>query len=511
MITVQHMYRKILPSLCQNIQILGHKNRCLSTSIVLSRRRKDYEDEYIEVAPPPMMNPVKRTLNILKHDVRSIWDPDQPPLLKFSSHVDVLVIGGGIMGTAIAYYLKQRTGRSSFSVSVIDKDPTYTKSSTVLSLGGLRQQFSLKENIQMSMFGADFLRRSRELLALDGVPPADIQYHPYGYLYLADEKGAAQLQENWLLQKELGAEVELLGKEKLKERFPWINTDGIEVACHGMENEGWFDAWAFLFGLKRKACELGTEYVESEVVGFKFEEDDGTIVAGMDHDEEHTAIKAAIVRTPTGELKTIHFAYCIIAAGHESGNIAAMARIGRGEGMLSVPLPVEPRKRYVFCYNAPQGPSVPGLDCPMVIDPSGTYFRREGYAGHYVAGRAPPLEDVEPNVENLDVDYTYFDKTVYPSLINRVPGFKNLKLNSGWAGYYDYNTFDENGIVGPHPYYPNIYFACGFSGFGIQQAPGVARATMEMILDGEFKTTDLTRFHFERFLVGKEIREKNVT
>lgn len=158
--------------------------------------------------------------------------------------------------------------------------------------------------------------------------------------------------------------MELLGKEKLKERFPWINTDGIEVACHGMENEGWyisiiliylrnpsilmfvmhrFDAWAFLFGLKRKACELGTEYVESEVVGFKFEEDDGTIVAGMDHDEEHTAIKAAIVRTPTGELKTIHFAYCIIAAGHESGNIAAMARIGRGEGMLSVPLPVEPR------------------------------------------------------------------------------------------------------------------------------------------------------------------------
>lgn len=55
------------------------------------------------------------------------------------------------------------------------------------------------------------------------------------------------------------------------------------------------------------------------------------------------------------------------------------------------------------------------------------YHRREGYAGHFVAGRAPPLEE-EPNVENLDVDYTYFDKTVYPALVNRVPGFKNLKV-----------------------------------------------------------------------------------
>lgn len=70
------------------------------------------------------MHPVKRTVNILRHDVRSIWDPDQAPLLKFSSHVDVVIIGGGIMGSSIAHYLKQRTGRNAFSVMVIDKDPT---------------------------------------------------------------------------------------------------------------------------------------------------------------------------------------------------------------------------------------------------------------------------------------------------------------------------------------------------------------------------------------------------
>jgi len=78
----------------------------------------------------------------------------------------------------------------------------------------------------------------------------------------------------------------------------------------------------------------------------------------------------------------------------------------------------------VFCYQAPDAPVI---DCPLVMDTSGAYFRREGYAGHYVAGQAPPLAE-EPNCENLDVDYTYFDKTVFPNLVNRVPAFKNLKV-----------------------------------------------------------------------------------
>lgn len=85
------------------------------------------------MAPPPKMHPVKRTLNILKHDVRSIWDPDQPPLLEFSSHVDLVIIGGGMMGSAIAYYIKQRTGRNSFTVMVIEKDPSVSVNGYPLS------------------------------------------------------------------------------------------------------------------------------------------------------------------------------------------------------------------------------------------------------------------------------------------------------------------------------------------------------------------------------------------
>lgn len=206
-----------------------------------------------------------------------------------------------------------------------------------------------------------------------------------------------------------------------------MNTTGVEVALHGQEGEGWFDAWAFHFGMKRKAIHLGTEYIQAEVIGFDFE--DSTIcVAGMDPlvDDDHIRTNRAIVRTPSGEKKTIDFAHCLIAAGHESATVAEMARIGRGPGLLSVPLPVEPRRRYVYCMQAPEGP---GIDCPIVANTDGVYFRREGYAGHFVAGHAPPLGETLDSGD-LGADYKYFDDVVWPSIATRVPGFRNVKVRN---------------------------------------------------------------------------------
>ncbi|ODN02183.1 FAD-dependent oxidoreductase domain-containing protein 1 [Orchesella cincta] len=390
--------------------------------------------------------------------------------------------------------IKERTPRTGLSLMVVDKDQTYSKSATALSVGGLRHHFTLKENVEMARFGTDFLRRVPRLLECDGSPPPDIQYHPYGFLQLADEAKAEELQESFLIQKELGCHVELLTKDRIKDKFPWMNTDGVELG---------FDAWALLFGLKRKAFFHGAEYVQAEVVGFDFEES-YNVVAGMDHEERHQKAMRAIVKNSLGELKTVDFSQCIIAAGHESANIAEMARMGRREGLLSVPLPIEARKRYAYCIHAPKGP---GIDCPLVADTSGVYFRREGYAGHFVTGQAGPLSESPEDVANLEVDYNYFNDTIIPALAHRVPGFNNVKLNSAWTGLYDYNTFDQTGIIGPHPHQPHMYFACGFSGHGIQMAPAVARGTMELILDGDFRTLDLSRIHFERFLVGKEIKE----
>jgi len=205
--------------------------------------------------------------------------------------------------------------------------------------------------------------------------------------------------------------------------------------------------------------------------------------------------------------RRVEFKQCVIAAGYESGRIAKLAGIGGGSGVLNVPLPVEPKKRYVYYHHCPSLSKV--TDFPLVIDSTGVYVRPEGKPGMFFAGRSPSEED-EPSVENLDVDYMFFDEQVWPVLANRIPELGGLKVQSAWGGYYDYNVFDQNGVIGTHPQFRNFHIATGFSGHGIQQSPAVGRAIMEIILDGAFQTIDLTKFGFERCVEGTPVLEKNI-
>lgn len=314
----------------------------------------------------------------------------------------------------------------------------------------------------MSLYGADFIRRSKELLGDD----VELNFQPYGYLMLASEEGAETLTRNSRLQNELGARNELLTAKKLKQKFPWLNTDGIALGCHGLEKEGWFDPWALLCGLKKKALQLGTHYVKGEAVGFEFKEQREMYVEGIEFGK-YESLDRVLAKLPNGEIHPIKFAVCIIAAGHASGKVAELARIGTGPGMLSVPLPIEPRKRFVYVFDCEEKQNASQLNTPLVVDPTNVYFRREGLSGCYIAGRSPESIDKEPPIGNLeDVDYDFFDNEVWPHLANRVPKFEAIKVKSGWAGYYEYNRFDENGIIGLHPYYHNLYIASGFSGHG---------------------------------------------
>ncbi|XP_046746070.1 FAD-dependent oxidoreductase domain-containing protein 1 [Diprion similis] len=463
-------------------------------------------------------NPISRTLGALKYDFSQLkkrftmtkeerelennTEGDIP--YNFPKHCDVIIIGGGAMGSSIAYWLKKRA-RHGLRVVVVEKDPTYQKCSSVLSAGGLRQQFSLEENIEMSLYGAEFIRNMGEYLSIEGEPQVDPQFHPYGYLFLASEAGADTLKRNSELQNSLGARNLLLTPEKLTQNFPWINTDGIELGCFGLQNEGWFDPWTLLSGLKNKAVHLGAEYIAAEAVEFEFKQKPNIEVSGVPAGQ-YVGLDKLKVRTCSGVERSIEFAITIIAAGAHSNDIAKMAKIGTGPGMLSVPLPVEPRKRYVYCFHSPDGP---GLNTPLTIDPTGTYFRREGLAGNYICGRSPELVD-EPAVDNLEVDYEYFDQKIWPILAKRVKAFENLKVQSSWAGFYEYNKFDENGIIGMHPYYHNLYLATGFSGHGIQHAPAVGRAISELIIDGRFETIDLTRLGFDRLITLEPMLEANI-
>ncbi|XP_036210146.1 FAD-dependent oxidoreductase domain-containing protein 1 isoform X2 [Myotis myotis] len=436
------------------------------------------------------------------------WDPLYDTSHLPPEHSDVVIVGGGVLGLSVAYWLKRlEKPRGAIRVLVVDRDHTYSRASTGLSVGGIRQQFSLPENIQLSLFSVDFLRNINEYLAVVDDPPLDVQFNPSGYLLLASEKGAAIMENNVKVQRQEGAKVCLMSPEQLQNKFPWINTDGVALASYGLEGEGWFDPWCLLQGLRRKIQSLGVFFCQGEVTRFSTSSSRMQTSGGkemtlkrihevhvkMDHSLEYQPVECALV---------------INAAGAWSGQVAELAGIGKGPpGTLEgTKLPVEPRKRYVYFWHCPEGP---GLETPFMADTSGAYFRREGL-GHNYLGGCSPTEEEEPDPGNLEVDHDFFQDKVWPHLAHRVPAFQSLKVRSAWAGYYDYNTFDQNGVVGPHPLVVNMYFATGFSGHGLQQAPAVGRAVAEMVLKGQFQTIDLSSLLFSRFYLGEKVEERNI-
>ncbi|XP_020278621.1 FAD-dependent oxidoreductase domain-containing protein 1-like [Pseudomyrmex gracilis] len=494
---------------CTTIQFFNSTRKQSSKAEDNDKNVSKYK-EFVDTTSPgkKMMKSIKKEWANLKNLMSS--NKEISDFTKFfneseiiPAQCDVLIIGGGAIGSSVAYWLKEKFHKEEFRIVVVERDPTYAKASTTLSVGGLRQQFTLEENIEMSLYGAEFMRNVNEHLGIPGQPPIDLCFHPYGYLILASEAGAESLVKSSKLQNSLGAKNIVLTAEKLKKRFPWLNTDGIAAGCLGLEKEGWFDPWSLLCAFKNKASYLGTQYINGEVVAFQYKELPGAFDKNMN---PLTKLNRAVIQMNDGEIRSIEFAIVVIAAGAFSGQVAEMANIGTGEEILSVPLPVEPRKRFVYCFNSPDGP---GLNTPMTIEPSGLYFRRDGLANNYIAGKSPEHHE-EPSIENLDVDYEYFDNTVWPLLARRVSAFEALKIKSSWAGYYEYNTFDENGIIGFHPYHKHLLFATGFSGHGIQQAPAVGRAIAELILLSRFATIDLSRLGFERFLKSEPMREINI-
>uniref|UniRef100_A0A4W5N0M6 FAD-dependent oxidoreductase domain-containing protein 1 n=1 Tax=Hucho hucho TaxID=62062 RepID=A0A4W5N0M6_9TELE len=169
----------------------------------------------------------------------SDWTPFEKNRSLPPERADIVIVGGGVVGWSIAYWLKQKEMiRDGVRVLVVERDPTYSQASTVLSAGGIRQQFSLPENIHLSMISADFMRNINEHLSVLNEDPVDLQFNHSGYLFLASEKVAHIMEENYRTQRYAGAKVSLLSTTQLKEKCPWINTDGVVLASYGLPLTG---------------------------------------------------------------------------------------------------------------------------------------------------------------------------------------------------------------------------------------------------------------------------------
>ena len=383
----------------------------------------------------------------------------------------VVIVGGGAIGSSIAWWLTRQPG---MEVTVVERDPTYARASSALSGSSIRQQFSTPVNIEIGRFGIGFLREIGRQLAVDGEAP-DIGLMEPGYLFLASEAGLDILRDNHRIQRRHGADVVLLTPAELRGRFPWLSVDGVAAGSLGLSGEGWFDGYGLLRAFRRAAIAGGARYVLGEAAGAELAGDRA----------------AAIVLADGSRIAGDVF---VNAAGPWAGEVARM---------FGIALPVVPRARSVFVLDCPD--PLPG--CPLVIDSTGVWVRREGR--YLISGMSPPAER-DPDGAPLEVDHALFEDTIWPILAERVPALERLRVVSSWAGYYEYNTVDQNGLVGPHPALANLVFANGFSGHGIQQSPAVGRAVAEWIAHGRYLTLDMSPLATSRLVEGRQIVERNV-
>ncbi len=392
------------------------------------------------------------------------------------SRRQVAIVGGGVIGSAIACFLT--AGDSDVDVVVLERDFTYSKASSALSASSIRQQFSSAINIRMSQYGIEFFRNIGELLQAGDEQP-DIGLVEPGYLYLATTAGATQLQENHAVQRTHGVAVELLSPAALQERFPWLGIEDIALGSHGVSGEGWYDGYSVLQGFRRKASAQGARYLQAAATGFE-RQADGRV----------TAVQVQ----RNGADERIACDVAVDAAGPWAAAVA---------GWAGIDLPVRARRRSVFSFSC----ATPLPGCPLVIDTSGIWFRPEGH--QFICGFAP-ASHADPDEPPLDVEYDAFDNLVWPALAHRVPAFEAIRMTGAWAGYYEMNTFDHNAVLGRHPACDNLYFAAGFSGHGLQQAPAVGRGIAELIRHGGYRTLDLSALGFERILAGRPLLERNI-
>ena len=257
----------------------------------------------------------------------------------------------------------------------------------------------------------------------------------------------------------------------------------------GTQNEGYFDPWALLDLMRKGAEAFGVTFLQRDVAGFRRAGSglvDGVVLSDGDVLGCGVAVNAAGVHAASLDLAD-----------------------------SSVELPIAPRKRCIFAISAPEpteGRPRPPPNAPLTVDTTGCYFRGDLRDGQYVCGVSPP-EDRDPDVslEDLeDVDHELFEEAIWPSLAARIPAFEALRVQASWAGLYEYNTLDQNAVVGRHPDAQNLVVAAGFSGHGLQHSPGVGRAVAELIDLGRYETIDLAPFAYDRVARGEPFLEANI-
>ena len=390
-------------------------------------------------------------------------------------HYDVVIVGGAIIGSSIAWFLSSNPDFTG-SILVIERDPSYEFASTSRTNSCVRQQFSSEINIRISQFTAEYVKDFRANMGGDSDIP-HLVLDPFGYMYMADNDDFAQeLRTNQKLQASLGAGTKIMTPEEIVAAYPFYSVDDLILGSHNLKDEGYFEGSTMFEWWRRSARKSGAEYIHNEAV------------------EVHlNAASSKIEAVTLASSEKISCGILVNAAGPRAAQFASLANIS---------LPVEPRKRFTWIFSAETPLDRP---LPLTIDPSGIHLRQYG-KNDYMAG-SPPLHDGTAPFEDFEEDHTLWETHVWPLIAGRIPQFEAIRVTSSWAGHYAYNVLDHNAILGPHTEIDNFIFANGFSGHGLQQSPAVGRGISEIITYGRYLSLDLSSFSYQRIAENRPLLE----
>jgi sarcosine oxidase subunit beta len=380
---------------------------------------------------------------------------------------DVVIIGGGIVGSSIAYHL---TASGCRNVLVIERESAQGKGSTGKSMGGVRAQFSTPVSIQMSLYSIPFYASFEERLGF----PCD--YRAQGYLFCAtNENQMAYLRANYAQQVKLGLEnVRLMQSEEIAAGFPQLRADDI-VGGSFCSTDGFVDPYSAMNGFMAWAADHGAMLWKN------------TAVTSIARD----ASGIASVETTRGPVATRRVVNC---AGAWAAEVAAF---------VGVELPVRPLRRMLV-------PSEPFDEfprtAPMIVDMSNGFHFRPEARGFLLAWNDPE----ETPGFNTNFEPSFIEK-ILTRAADRVPCFANLPINPkrAWAGLYEM-TPDHHPVLGEAPDVPGFFLANGFSGHGVMHAPATGKILSDLILIGKTDLIETSLLNLSRFKEGRLIHETAV-
>jgi sarcosine oxidase, subunit beta len=377
----------------------------------------------------------------------------------------VVIVGGGVMGTSIAYHL---AARGQPDVVLLERADLFGQGATGKCAGGVRHQFGTAINIRLST------ESIRMLENFETEPGHPIGLRQCGYLFiLTRAEDVDAFRQNVALQHRLGVQTQWLTPDEVARLVPQVRTDDV-LAGTFYPRDGLADPSGVVDGYVSGARRLGATLLT------------GVEVTGL----QASARTVHSVETSVGSIET---GLLINAAGPFAANI------GR---MLGLDLPIAPlRRQMVLTTPIPEIPP----DFPFVIDfATGLYFHREGTG--LLTGMAN--QDQTPGIdESVDLDW---EQTALEFAVRRMPLLERAGLAAHWAGLYEM-TPDAHPLVGRQAPFDNVFVAAGFSGHGFMQGPIVGKLLAELILDGQARTLDISALNPARFADGSSaVREYNV-